>query len=339
MTTRTLLNTLYVQTQGGYLRLDHDTVILDVEHATAAQIPLHHLSGIAVFGNVLVSPYLLARCSRDGRSFSWFSQSGRFNGRLSGPVSGNVFLRKAQFESASDLEQSTALARSFVEGKTRAAISVLGRGFRDYADPALDQARQQIRQLCSRVSRQLEIDGIRGTEGQAARIYFAALPKLLRTADFCFLGRNRRPPRDPVNAVLSFGYALLAQDCVSAIEGVGLDPQVGFLHALRPGRPALALDLMEEFRAGLIDRLSLTLFNRQQLKPDDFDHRPGGAVLLNDNGRKTFLSAYERRKQEEIGHPLFKEPIPVGLLFHIQGRILARQIRGDIGSYAPYRWR
>jgi len=339
MSARVLLNTLYVQTQGGYLRLDHDTVLLDIERETVAQIPLHHLCGIAVFGNVLVSPYLLARCARDGRALTWFSTSGRFNGRLAAPTSGNVLLRKAQFECAADPARTERLAAEFVSGKLLATISVLGRGFRDYSDDDLDRARSQIRRLRSKLPAQEDIARIRGIEGRAARVYFAAFPKLLRANDFCFTGRTKRPPRDPVNAALSFTYALLGNDCAAALEGVGLDPQVGFLHAIRPGRPSLALDLMEEFRSAFADRLVLTLLNRQQLQGADFDHRPGGAVLLNDRGRKTLLTAYESRKQEEIGHRLFKEQIPVGLLLHVQARVLARCIRGEIDSYTPYRWR
>ncbi len=339
MSARTLLNTLYVQTQGGYLRLDHETVVLEVERSQVAQVPLHHLRGIALFGDVLISPFLLARCAQDGRAVTWFTGRGRFCGRLAGRTAGNVFLRQAQYRAAQDEVAAALLARSFVKGKIRAAVSVLGRANRDYPDVYLERARDRLHQLKRTLDSQTELDKMRGIEGRAARVYYAAFPKLIRVPSLPFLSRTKRPPRDPVNAVLSFTYALLTQDCVSALEGVGLDPQVGFLHAVRPGRPSLALDLMEEFRNGFADRLVLTLLNRQQLQTGDFDRRPGGAVLLNEQGRKTLLTAYGRRCQEEIHHPLFKESVAVGLLPHIQARILARHIRGDVDEYVGYTWR
>lgn len=339
MTVRTLLNTLYVQTQGGYLRLDHETVVLEIERSQVAQVPLHHLRGIAVFGNVLVSPFLLARCAQDGRAVTWFTQRGRYCGRLAGRTTGNVLLRQAQYRAAQDETTVASTARSIVKGKIRAAVSVLGRANRDYPDIYLERARDRLHQLKGKLDSQTTLDKIRGIEGRAARVYYAAFPKLIRAPSLTFLSRTKRPPRDPVNAALSFTYALLTQDCVSALEGVGLDPQVGFLHAVRPGRPSLALDLMEEFRTGFADRLVLTLLNRQQLQTGDFDRRPGGAVLLNERGRKTLLTAYERRCQERVRHQLFKESVPIGLIPHIQARILARHIRGDIGEYVGYTWR
>jgi len=339
MSTRTLLNTLYVQTQGGYLRLDHDTVVLEVERTLAAQVPLHHLRGICVFGNVLISPFLLHRCAEDGRAIVWFTKYGRFRGRLAGPTSGNVLLRQAQYRAAEDAKTTASIARWIVAAKIQAAITVMHRANRDYPDDYLVRTCDRLRQLKRKLKAQEEIGAIRGTEGRAARLYFTAFPKLIRVERPAFAGRNKRPPRDPVNAALSFTYALLAQNCASALEGVGLDPQVGFLHAVRPGRPSLALDLMEEFRAGFADRLVLTLLNRQQLKPKDFDHRTGGAVLLNDSGRKTLLTAYEQRCKEETKHPLLKEAVPIGLLPHLQARILARYLRGDVEKYVGHAWR
>ena len=339
MSPRTLLNTLYVQKQGSYLRLDHDTVVLEVDRAQTAQVPLHHLRGICVFGNVLVSPFLLHRCAEDGRAVVWFTEGGRFRGRLTGSTSGNVLLRQAQYRAAEDTSIALTVAQCVVSAKIRAAISVLHRVNRDYPDDSLVLACNQLRQQKRKLESQSTVDAIRGCEGNAARLYFAAFPKLLRTEDFAFGGRTKRPPRDPINAALSFTYALLTNNCISALEGVGLDPQVGFLHAVRPGRPSLALDLMEEFRAGFADRLVLTLLNRQQLKPNDFDERAGGAVLLNDNGRKVLLSAYEQRCREEIKHPLLKEAVPIGLLPHLQARMLARYIRGDVAKYVGFAWR
>jgi len=339
MTTRTLLNTLYVQTQGSYLHLDHDTVVLDVERTQTAQVPLHHLRSICLFGNVLVSPFLLDRCALDGRAVVWFNRHGRFRGRLAGPTSGNVLLRQAQYTAATDPVATANLARWMVKAKIQASTFVLSRVNRDYPDARLSRASERLRLLGRRLDEQGDINAIRGIEGGAAKLYFEAFPALLRVGEPAFVARTRRPPRDPVNAALSFTYALLAQACASALEGVGLDPQVGFLHAVRPGRPSLALDLMEEFRAGFADRLVLSLLNRQQLKVKHFDERPGGAVFLTEEGRKTLLAAYERRLREETKHPVFKETVPIGLLPHIQARILARFLRNDIEKYVGYAWR
>jgi CRISPR-associated protein Cas1 len=344
MTTQ-LLNTLYVQTQGAYLRLDHDTLRVEAEdeeggRALKLQVPLHHLGALVVFGNVLLSPFLLARCAEDGRRVVWFSRGGRFVGRLAGPVSGNVLLRCAQHEALSDPERVAALARQFVAGKIRGQRHVVARAARaDGASEALAPAAEALGRLAAAVLAADEADAARGLEGQAGALYFATFPCLLGRTDFTYDGRNRRPPRDPVNALLSFLYTLLRSDCEGALEGVGLDPQVGFFHVLRPGRPALALDLMEEFRPWLADRLALTLINRRQLTPQHFEPRPGGAVYLNDEGRRVVLTAYQQRKQEAVRHRLFKEPVPVGLLPHVQARLLARHLRGDLAAYPPFRTR
>jgi CRISPR-associated protein Cas1 len=335
----TLLNTLFVQTQGAYLHLDHETLRVEVEKELKLQIPLHHLSGIVVFGNVLLSPFLIQECADSGRDIVWFTEWGQFKARATGPTSGNVLLRVAQYKASEDPEKARIIARAFVEGKIHGSRYVLDRTFRDYADDALKEAGHECLSYTRALQNASSIDEVRGIEGSAAAAYFDAFPALIRADGFAFDGRERRPPCDPVNALLSFTYTLLVRDCQSALEGVGLDPQVGFLHALRPGRPALALDLMEEFRAPFADRLVLSLINRQQLSPRDFEKRPGGAVLMKDSARKSFLAAYQSRKQETVKHPLFKEPVPVGLLPHIQARLLARHIRGDLNRYIPYRWR
>lgn len=336
---QTILNTLFVQTQGAYLHLDHDTVKVEVEKELLLQIPLHHLKGFALFGNVFVSPFLLHRCARDGRDIVWFNVYGRFQGRLTGPTSGNVLLRTAQYDKSGKMEAALLLAKRFVEGKVRGACTVLNRGHRDYGDAYLKEISNVMLLSLRSLTSKKTIDEVRGVEGMAANRYFAVFAKLIRSPGFTFIGRIKRPPRDQVNALLSFTYTLLANDCVSALEAVGLDPQVGFLHALRPGKPSLALDIMEEFRAAFADRLVLTLINRQQLQESDFDERPGGAVLLNEKGRKTLLTAYQKRKQEEVAHPLFKKHVPIGQLPYIQARLLARYIRGDLDDYRPYRWR
>lgn len=337
MTTQ-LLNTLFVQTQGAYLRLEGETVRVEIEGEKRLKVPLHHLGGLAVFGNVLLSPYLISQCALDGRDIVWYSRSGRFRGRLSGPTSGNVLLRRAQHKALSDTAATLGIARAFVLGKVRGAQSVLQRAIRDGVDdPAINIAVEAQRSAIAQLQTADNIESVRGIEGQAAAVYFAAFDKMILVPGFTFEGRTRRPPRDPVNALLSFIYTLLRQDCAAALEGVGLDPQVGFLHVLRPGRPALALDLMEEFRATWADRLTLTLINRRQLNLNHFSERPGGAVHLNEAGRKEVIGAYQKRKQETVRHRLFKESIPIGLLPMIQARLLARHIRGDLSRYPPFR--
>lgn len=335
-----MLNTLYVQTQGAYIHLYHDTVRVEVEGKVKLQVPLHHLGGVVVFGNVLLSPFLIQRFAEEGRSVAWFSASGRFVGRLHGPTSGNVLLRRAQHEVLSDPARTLHLARCIVAGKLKNSRQVLLRGLRDLADPvpAIEEAVRELQRLLEELKRASSLDAVRGVEGRGAHVYFAALGHLIRGDGdvFVWTGRSRRPPRDPVNALLSFAYTLLVSDCVVACEGVGLDPQVGYLHTLRPGRPALALDLAEEFRSVVADRLVLSLINRRQVQRGDFDVRPGGAVVLTEAARRVFLEAYQRRKKEEVTHPLLGQRVPVGLLAHVQARLLARFLRGDIPDYIPY---
>ncbi|WP_420457017.1 type I-C CRISPR-associated endonuclease Cas1c [Rubrivirga sp.] len=339
MTTQ-LLNTLYVQTQGTYLRLEGETLRVEVEKELRLQIPLHHLGGLVVFGNVLLSPFLLKRCAEDGRSVVWLSRGGRFVGRLAGPVSGNVLLREAQHAALADPERTTAVARSVVVGKVRAQRAVLMRAAREadgHDEPAIRAAAEALARAQAAAKGAPDVDTVRGEEGQAAAVYFDVFPRLVRAPDVGFDGRTRRPPRDPMNALLSFLYTLVRGDCTAALESVGLDPQVGFLHVLRPGRPALALDLMEEFRPSVADRLALALVNRRQLTPAHFEPRPGGAVYLNEEGRRVVLTAYQERKQKARRHRLFKEPVPWGLLPFVQARLLARHLRGDLPRYPPHR--
>lgn len=334
---RTLLNTVYVQIQGSYLHLDHDTLKVEADGGLKLQVPLHHLGGIVMFGNVLLSPFLLHRCARDGRGVAWFDTYGRFQARLSGPVSGNVLLRQAQHRALDSPEQTLYLAQRFVESKLKNTKVVLQRAIRERGEtPALEAALVEQKSALRKLSRTASLDKVRGLEGQAAATYFAAFGELILTKEFTFNGRVKRPPRDPVNALLSFLYSLLTVDCASALEGIGLDPQMGYLHALRPGRPALALDLAEEFRAWWIDRLSLALLNRKQLNPKHFVERPGGAVHLNEQGRREVLTAYQKRKQETVRLPLFKEAVPIGLIPHVQARLLARYLRGDLPEYPPF---
>lgn len=339
---RQLLNTLYVTTSPAYLHLERDTVRMEVEGKKKAQIPLHHLGAIVLLGNVLVSPALMGRCGRDGRTLVFLTHTGRFRARVVGPQSGNVLLREAQFEHAQDPSRAAAIARAIVAGKVQNSRRVLVRAARraktDDAKGDLQRAIDRMADRLGPLENEATLERIRGHEGTAAKAYFRVFPHLIRhnTDAFAMNGRSRRPPRDRINAVLSFLYTLLCNDCVAAAEGVGLDPQVGFLHALRPGRPAAALDLMEELRAPLVDRLTLSLINRRQLKPDDFQEREGGAVLLNEDGRKAVVTAYQERKQETITHPVLDREMEIGLLPHIQARLMARYLRGDTESYIPY---
>jgi len=339
---KTLLNTLYVQSQGAYLRLELDTLKVEVEREVRLQVPLHHLGALVLFGEVMATPALLARCARDGRAVSWLSRTGRFLARLEGPVSGNVLLRRAQYEALSHPVRPLEMARALVAGKIRNMRSSVLRSARDGDIP---EDKEELTRTAHRLALDLEelpkardLDEVRGIEGESTRTYFSTFSLMVRgdRQTFVFQGRNRRPPRDPVNALLSFLYALLVSDCAAGAQGVGLDPQVGFLHALRSGRPALALDLMEELRPVLADRLALTLINRREVTAKDFDERSGGAVLLNDTGRKKVVVAYQERKQEEISHPVVEQKMPLGLVPHIQARLLARHLRGDLPAYLPF---
>lgn len=332
-----LLNTLYIQTQGAYLRLEGDTLRIEQEKTVLRQIPLHHLSGVSIFGNVLVSPFLLHRCAQDGREVSWFGENGRFQGRLAGPVSGNVLLRRAQHQALESASVSLYMAQRLVESKLRNTRTLLQRAVRERGETeALVLAVYEHESALRHLPQARTLDEVRGLEGNAASAYFAAFGDLLLSGEFRFDGRNKRPPRDPVNALLGFVYAMLTTQCTAALEGVGLDPQVGFLHALRPGRNALSLDLIEEFRAWWADRLVLSMLNRKQLSPKHFEERPGGAVMLGEEGRKEVVVAFQKRRQETVQHPLFKEPVAVGLLPHIQARLMARYLRGDLPEYPPF---
>lgn len=339
---RDLLNTLYVMTPGAFARLEGDTVRVDVEHQKILQVPLLHLGGITVFGGATVSAPLMERCAAEGRQVVLMDMGGRFKARIVGPTSGNVLLRKAQYQIAVDSTLALSVARQIVAGKIQNTRLTLMRSARDSSDTVktnrlrlhADILADQLAQLPSANT----LDQVRGIEGQSAACYFDVFDAMINRdpADFAFKRRTRRPPRDRVNALLSFVYALLAGDCTGAVEGVGLDPQFGFLHALRPGRPALALDLMEEFRSIIADRLVLSLINRRQINPAHFENREGGAVLLNEDGRKVVLVAYQKRKQEEVTHPMLQQSTPFGLLPHLQARLLARHLRGDLAGYLPY---
>ena len=337
-----LLNTLYVMTQGAYAHVDHDSVLIEADGETKLRMPKHQLGAIICFGNVAVSSGLIQQCSMDGRALVFMDRSGRFRARMVGPTTGNVLLRQAQHQALNDKQRTLAIARSVAAGKVKNSRTVLMRGARETADGEAEAELRAAVDDCdrslSRLPKVSSLDEVRGEEGYVAHKYFQVFESLIRKHQdgFRFNGRNRRPPRDPINALISFLYALVTTDCTAALEGVGLDPQVGYLHAIRPGRPALALDLLEELRAPVADRLVLTLINRRQVTTDDFDPGPGGAVALSDSGRRKVVIAYQKRKAEEVRHFLLDRMVPVGLIPHVQARLLARHLRGDLEHYVPY---
>ena len=334
-----LLNILYIQTQGTYLRQEGETVVVERERNVIARIPIHTLSGIVCFGNVLCSPFLLGLCGERGVHVSFLSEHGKFMARVEGPVSGNVLLRVSQMKVASTSETALPIAKNFIIGKILNSRNVLQRRLRDHGpESSCEQAVQRLASYIRDVRNVGSLDQLRGTEGEAAASYFDVFNTLLmaQQSAFSIKGRNRRPPLDPMNALLSFLYTLLAHDCTGALESVGLDPQIGFLHALRPGRPSLALDLMEEFRAPLADRMALNLVNLQQLSPKSFKTTESGAVEMTDDAMKTLLKAWQMKKKETILHPFLNEKVEIGLLPYVQALLLARHLRGDLDAYPPF---
>ena len=341
-----LLNTLYVTTDDSYLRLDNDTLRVEVgrgeDRETRLRVPMHHLQAVVCFGHVNLSVPLMHRLADDGIALVLLDAAGRFKARLEGQVTGNVLLRQAQHRAVDNPAFTLQLARAIVAGKIKNQRQVLQRGARESKEPddeaKLTRATQDFAASLRALPGAADLDTLRGVEGEAARTYFAALNLLVRAdlrEPFSMDGRSRRPPRDRMNALLSFLYSMWTNDCRSACEAAGLDPQLGFLHAVRPGRAALALDLVEEFRPWA-DRLALTLVNRGQIGADDFDLREGGAVLLQGDARKTVVVAYQERKQDELTHPLLAETVPLGVVPLVQARLLARHVRGEAEGYLPF---
>lgn len=342
---RALLNTLYVTTQGAYLAKDGETVLVRVEHETRLQVPIHTLGGVVCFGQVSCSPALMGLCAERGVGLAFLTENGRFVARVQGGVSGNVLLRREQYRKADDQQASAGLARAIVAAKVANCRVVLLRTARENEDSArralLTQSADRLGHAIDEIARAETVDRIRGLEGDAARTYFDVFNELITASgdEFSFRERSRRPPLDNLNALLSFLYTLLVHDYVSALEGVGLDPAVGFLHKDRPGRPSLALDLMEDMRPILGDRLALSLVNRRQVQGKGFKRTESGAVQMDDSTRKEVLVAYQNRKRDEVTHPFLTEKISIGLIPHVQSLLLARHLRGDLDAYPAMFWK
>ncbi|MHB1701829.1 MAG: type I-C CRISPR-associated endonuclease Cas1c [Acidobacteriaceae bacterium] len=340
-----LLNTLYVTTQGAWLARDGETVHVRVEGETVLRVPVLTLGGIVCFGNVSCSPFLMGMCAEKGVALSFLTEHGRFLARVIGPVNGNILLRREQYRRADNDAASTQVAKWCVAGKVANCRQVLLRAAREDAGSdgasALLDAAGRLTSMLRSLERASTLDELRGLEGEGARSYFAAFDHLIlaNKEAFRFTQRSRRPPLDNINALLSFLYTLLVHDVQAALECVGLDPAAGFLHRDRPGRPSLALDMMEELRPLLADRLALSLINRRQIGPESFHRTEAGEVRMLPDARKDVLVAWQKRKQEELLHPYLNEKIALGLLPHVQSMLLARHLRGDLDAYPAFLWR
>lgn len=340
------LNTIYVTTESAWIHKDGENLVVEADGQELGRAPLHMLSGLICFGRAGASPAALAACAEAGICISFLDPNGRFLARVEGARSGNVLLRRGQYRLADDAARGVSIVRGIVAAKTANQRAVVRRALRDHGETlppdaceVLASAEARLSDVARRVLKNDDVSLLRGLEGEAAQVYFSVFNHLIRNAEFVFSARSRRPPLNAVNALLSFLYAMLGHDCRSALESVGLDPQVGFLHADRPGRASLALDLMEEFRPVLADRLVLSLINRRQLAPRDFVVEDGGAVRLTDEARKVVLVAYQERKKDELVHPFLSEKVTLGLVPHIQAQLLARHLRGDLDGYPAFIWK
>ena len=340
-----LLNALFVSSEDIYLVLEGENVLANRDREVIARYPLHTLQTIVSFSYSGASPALMGACAEKGIGLAFCTPRGRFLARVCGESSGNVLLRREQYRIADDSQRSCAIARTMIFGKLSNCAASVQRTLRDHAlrvtDNGLEEAVRQIKELLPQALSVSELDTLRGLEGVGAAAYFGVFDHLLlnRKEDFFFHGRNRRPPLDRVNAMLSFAYSLLAHDCASALESVGLDAYVGFLHRDRPGRESLALDLMEELRPCMADRFVLTLVNNRMIRPEDFQVQDSGAVLLTDDGRKKFLKAWQERKRDTLAHPYLNEKMSWGLIPYVQALLLARYLRGDLDAYPPFLWK
>ncbi len=342
---RKLLNTLFVTSEDIYLTLDGENVVANREKEVLARYPLHTLSGILCFSYPGASPALMGACAERGISLSFCTPRGKFLARVSGENNGNVLLRRTQYRIADDLQQSCRIARNMIFGKLYNARWSIERTRRDHGlrldEEKLSDASRKIQNMLPDVLKETSLDSLRGLEGTGATAYFSVFDEMILNQDdaFIFQSRSRRPPLNPVNAMLSFAYALLSNDCASALESVGLDSYVGFLHRDRPGRSSLALDLMEELRPCMADRFVLTMLNNRKLKPADFDWRENGSVTMKDDARRIFLKSWQEKKRDAITHPYLGEKIPWGLVPYVQALLLARTLREDLEEYPPFLWK
>jgi CRISP-associated protein Cas1 len=336
------LNTIYVTSDGAYCRKDGANIVVEVDSQEKGRAPIHVIGGLVCLGRVTISPSLMNACAEASVTISYLTEHGKFLARVEGPRTGNVLLRRTQHRVADNAAKSLIIAQGIVTAKLANQRTVVRRALRDYGDNTpLADADLRMTHVARRALAATDMDMLRGCEGEGAALYFGAFNEMIRHDDlkFAFNGRSRRPPLDRTNALLSFLYAILGNDCRGALEGVGLDPAIGFLHADRPGRMSLALDLMEEMRPVLADRLALSMINRHQLAVSDFDESETGAVLLNEAGRKTVLTAYSERKRQTLRHPFLGEDMPLGLVPHVQAQMLARHLRGDMDGYPGFIWK
>ena len=342
---RKLLNTLFVLSEGSYLSLDGENVLISKEKKQIARFPLHTLEGIISFSYAGASRALMGACAQRNVDLAFFAPRGKFLARAIGETKGNVLLRQQQFRISDDPANSCQYSKGFLLGKVYNARWVLERATRDHPQRVpVDELKKisgQLATALTNIENAETSEELRGIEGEAAKLYFSGFDNLIlqQRKTFAFTRRSRRPPLDPVNALLSFAYTLLARDCAAALEGVGLDPYVGFLHRPRPGRTSLALDLMEELRSVYADRFVVTCINQKTILPKHCEKQESTAVLLTEEGRRAFLEAWQTRKQQMIQHPFLKEKIPWGLVPYVQALLLARTIRGDLERYPPFFWK
>ena len=335
------LNTLYITSDEAFVRKERETFVVEVDNKKVFQAPIHSIENIVCFGFKALTPALMAFCAENNVGVSYLSEHGKFLARVQGAQQGNVLLRRTQYSVADSEQESLKIARPIIAAKVSNYRSLLMRHERNHPDDCPDAVISAAATMGNRLADIQKVESLnelRGHEGECATIYFSVLSSLItaQKEDFTFSIRSKRPPLDRANALLSFLYAILANDVRSAVETTGMDPQVGFLHQMRPGRPSLALDIMEEFRAYLGDRVMLNLINLKQVSANDFEIRESGEVRMSDDARKTVLTAYQKRKQEEITHPFLGEKMTVGLMPHIQAQLLARYLRGDIPEYPPF---
>lgn len=341
-------NTLYVQTEKTHLHKEGMNIVAKVQNKETARIPIHTLNGIVCFGHVYMTPPLMAYCAEEGVSVTFLTEHGRFQARIEGPVRGNVLLRKAQYRCADNVTRCLQLGSRFLLGKLHNQRAVVRRFVRDHGDTLKASAQTDLRRFDSNATAAIDVvardkagdlNEVRGVEGSVARAYFDTFQYLILAHGFAFKGRSRRPPLDPVNCLLSFIYVLLTRDISGAMESFGLDCQAGFLHSDRPGRPSLALDMLEEFRPCFADRLALSMINRRQLVQKDFITLKSGAVQLTKQGRRLVLVGYQEKKRRELKHPFTGEKEKFGNMWFVQAQLLARSLRGDLESYPPFLWK